>query len=461
MNRRQFIGGAFALAGAAAFARSTIGMPNLKVGILSDIHVSPPDMFGSQEAIDMLEKTLRFFLKENVDAVLIAGDLTNDGTMRELRVVADVWMRVFGGIDKGPAKVFVTGNHEKAYFNAAKRKKDFENPRYADGLYLDVSKNWKSVFGEEWSPFFIKTVKGYHFVGAHWAEWNREKEFRKFLKDNETRLSGGKPFFYTQHAHPSNTCYGDWIWHLNDGNPTQKVLADYPNAVAFSGHTHYTITDERSIWQGAFTSIGTGALRWLSLPPGRENGPLGKGAKRRMGNISWGSQGMVMSVWDDRMVFERYDFVNVEKIGDDWVVPFLRDSHGTREYSFENRMKRAQAPEFPKDATIKVTRRKGKGPDKCDEEQLVLSFPAASGKDSLSRPFDYEVSVQCEGKKVCTKLVYQPGVQWSPKRDTKTVTCVFGVCELPAEKLRFQVAPLNSFGQRGKACAFDKASIAD
>lgn len=454
MNRRQFIGGAFALAGAAAFARSTVGKPNLKVGILSDIHVSPPDMFGSQEAIDMLEKTLKFFLKGDVDAVLIAGDLTNDGTMRELRVVADVWSRVFGGIDKGPAKVFVTGNHEKAYFNAAKRKKDFVNPRYADGLYLDVRKNWKSVFGEAWSPFFVKTVKGYQFVGAHWAEWNNEKEFRKFLKDNEACLSGGKPFFYTQHAHPSNTCYGDWIWHLNDGNPTQKVLADYPNAVAFSGHTHYTITDERSIWQGAFTSIGTGALRWLSLPPGRENGPLGKGAKRRMGNISWGSQGMVMSVWDDRMVFERYDFVNVEKIGDDWVVPLLHDSNGPRKYSFESRMKRAQAPEFPKGAAIKVARCKGKGPDKCDEDQLVLSFPAASGKDSMSRPFDYEVSAlgveKGAAKPVCTKLVYQPGVQWSRKRDAKTVTCVFGMCELPAGRLRFEIVPLNSFGQRGK-----------
>ena len=94
MNRRQFIGGAFALAGAAAWAKSTVGAPNLKVGILSDIHVSTPDMFHSQEAIDMFEKTLRFFAKENVDAVLIAGDLTNDGMVRELKVVAETWARV-------------------------------------------------------------------------------------------------------------------------------------------------------------------------------------------------------------------------------------------------------------------------------------------------------------------------------------------------------------------------------
>ena len=51
--------------------------------------------------------------------------------------------------------------------------------------------------------------------------------------------------------------------------------------------------------------------------------------------------------------------------------------------------------------------------------------------------------------KVCTKFVYQPGVQWSPKRDAKTVTCVFGTCELPDAICRFAVVPLNSFGQRG------------
>ena len=173
-----------------------------------------------------------------------------------------------------------------------------------------------------------------------------------------------------------------------------------------------------------------------------------------MSTVAWGSQGMVMSVWNDRMVFERYDFVNVEKIGDDWVVPVLHDSRGKREFSFENRRAKACAPEFPKGAEISVSERTGKGPDKKDEPQIVLSFPAARGTDSLSRPFDYEVRTEyVEGdvvKPMRTKRVYQPGVQWSVKRDAKTVTCVFGVCELPPASYRFAVTPLNSLGQRGK-----------
>ena len=454
MNRREFIGGAFALAGAAAWAKASRGEAALKVGVLSDVHLSPPDMFGSQDAIDMFEKTLRFFKRREVDAVVIAGDLTNDGMMREMRVLADGWKKVFGGVDRGPVRVFTTGNHEVVAFNRARRKGELDNPRYTDALYLDVRKNWKALFGEEWRSLFVKKVKGYAFVGAHWAEWNDEKKLREFMTENRSVLGRDKPFFFVQHAHPQDSCYGTWTWHQKDGGATHKVLADYPNAVAFSGHTHYTITDERSVWQGAFTSLGTGALRWVSLPSGRENGPLGNGEGRRMGNIVWGSQGMVMSVWDDCMVFERYDFVNDEKLGDDWVVPVLRGKGGEREFSFASRRAKAAPPQFPEGAKITVSERVGKDPRKRDEPQVVLSFPAAKGAGSLSRPFDYEVAAEYVEsdivKPMCTKRVYQPGVQFCPRIDAKTVTCVFGKCELPTARYRFTVTPLNSLGLRGR-----------
>ena len=456
MNRRQFLGGIFSCAGAAALAHGQLGAPDLKVGILSDIHLSQPEHYSSQSAIDLFVQTLEFFKCEKVDAVLIAGDLTNDGTVAELKVVADAWRKVFSDHD-APERIFVTGNHERVYFNESKRRSDFENPRYADGLYRDVRTNWKAVFGEEWNPFFIKTVKGYAFVGAHWAEWNDEKALRAFLEANKSRLPLSRPFFYTQHAHPQNTCYGSWTWHQGDGGPTHKVLADYPNAVAFSGHTHYSITDERSVWQGAFTSIGTGSLRWLSMPGGRENGPLGNGEGTRMPNCICGTcpQGMVMSVWGGQMVFERYDLGNMEKLGDDWVVPVLHGSGDDREYSFSSRAAKSHAPEFPEGAEISISERIGKNPKNEPEHQFVVSFPSATGPDSLSRAFDYEVMAQYvendTEKPMRTKRVYQPGITQSVARIGKTVTCVFGECELPVAPYRFVVTPMNAFGLRGRS----------
>ena len=458
-TRRCFIGSLAASAGAAAFAGKTLGGPDLKVGVLSDIHLSQPEKHKSQDAIDMFRHVLEFFRKERVDAVLVAGDLTNGGTMTELRVVAAVWNEVFGKDANAPEKIFVTGNHEKVYFDQAKKKGELDSPVYADGLYLDVKKNWRELFGEEWSPFFIKTVKGYSFVGAHWMEWFKEKDFRAFLAANRAKLENGRPFFYTQHAHPKNTCYGPWTWHQWEGGPTDGVLADWPNAVAFSGHTHYSLTDQRSVWQGPFTSIGTAALRWLSLPYGRENGASELGLGRRMSQMCWGSQGMVMSVWGDRMVFERYDFVNNEKLGDDWVVPVLRSKDGEREYSFASRMSKAAAPEFPEGAKIALAERDGMSPKTATkqpekERQLVVKFPAAVGSDDLSRVFDYELAVDCVEsdvtRRMATKRVYQPGAHLNIRRTGAAVECVFGLCELPATTFHLSVTPMNSFGMRGK-----------
>ena len=458
-TRRCFIGSIVASAGAAAFAGKTLGQPDLKVGILSDIHLSPPEKHQSQGAIDMFRRVLEFYKKEGVDAVLIAGDLTNGGTMTEMRVVTAVWDEVFGKDAKAPERIFVTGNHEKVYFDQAKKKGELANPGYADGLYLDVRKNWMELFGEEWSPFFIKTVKGYSFVGAHWMEWFKVKDFQAFLAANRAKLENGRPFFYTQHAHPQNTCYGTCTWHQWEGGPTDKVLADWPNAVAFSGHTHYSLTDQRSVWQGSFTSIGTAALRWLSLPSGRENYGNELGLGRRMPQAFWGSQGMVMSVWDDRMVFERYDFWNNEKLGDDWVVPVLRSNDGAREYSFASRMAKAAAPEFPDGAKITLEVRDGMSPKTATkqpekERQLVVKFPPAVGVDDLSRVFDYEVAVDCIDADVtlrmATKRVYQPGAHMNIKRAGEAPTCVFGVCELPEATFHLSVTPMNSFGMRGK-----------
>ena len=151
--------------------------------------------------------------------------------------------------------MFVTGNHEKVYYEKAVKVGKLDGDTVRDGLYRDIRTNWKALFGEEWSPFFInKKVKGYSFVGAHWGENLDEKALRAFMDAHRAELAGTRPFFFVQHAHPKNTCYGPTAWDQRNGGCTAAVLSDYPNAVAFSGHTHYSLVDERSVWQGAFTS---------------------------------------------------------------------------------------------------------------------------------------------------------------------------------------------------------------
>ena len=454
VSRRWFLGSLVAGAGASAFAGRVKTAPDLTVGILSDIHLSAGKKYGSDVAAKDLIRVFKFFKEAQADAVVIAGDFTNNGTMEEMRVTNDSWKAAFGE-KGGPVRVWVTGNHEKVYYWQAKQRGDLTKPEYVDGLYKDIGRNWQELCGEPWSPFFIKKVKGYSFVGAHWGEWFDEKALRGFLAAHKTDLAPTRPFFFVQHAHPTDSCYGPWTWHQSDGGPTTKVLSGYPNAVAFSGHTHYTLTDERSVWQGAFTSVGTGSFRWLAMPAGRENSTLENGEGRRMGGNFGGSQGLLMRVWGDEMVFERYDLEHMEKLGDDWVVPVLHGTSDPRAYSFAARMSRTAAPEFALDAKATLTWRRGQSPAKKEEDQLVVSFPAAVGRgDSASRVYEYEVACQYVEddtvKPMRTKRAYHPWAQLGEKRAGRTASCVFGAEELPSAPYRIAVTPLNSFGMRGR-----------
>lgn len=67
------------------------------------------------------------------------------------------------------------------------------------------------------------------------------RELEKASKDTPD-----KPIFVMTHNQPKDTCYGSEDWGDSSLN---EVMSKYPNAVIFSGHSHYSILDERPIAQ--------------------------------------------------------------------------------------------------------------------------------------------------------------------------------------------------------------------
>ena len=112
IGRRGFLGGAAAFIGASG-CRS-LGLcgpkPELVFGVISDIHVTTP------ESTAAFRKALAYFRDRKVDAVVVAGDLSDWGLKSGLKYVADAWNSVFPG-DRAPdgrkvEKLFCTGNHD-------------------------------------------------------------------------------------------------------------------------------------------------------------------------------------------------------------------------------------------------------------------------------------------------------------------------------------------------------------
>lgn len=452
MDRRKFLKAAGLITGAMyvdlpTFAQkvSEMGAARLRIGILSDIHIT------TLASADTFRHALEYFRDNNVDGVLIAGDMADRGQESELKIVADTWYSVFPK-DKLPngqhvEKLFVYGNHDA---EPHKTKVNQIPDRKAE--------LWKKYFHEKYSEVYIKNVKGYNFVGAHWNGEEVSKEAPGFIESHADMLHGEKPFFYFQHAHLRHTTYGEWAWDPDDGKVTE-VLRNFPNAVAFSGHSHMPLNNEYCLWQGEFTSIGTSSLRYLCPLGARENSVVDGThekvpAQMEAINCDEGRQGMLLTIYDNNITIERREFVYDQPLADNWIIPWPLNG---AQMSFENRKKKAVAPEFAEGDKVSVRYiKKGKDRYGVKQEQVEARFPTVTTKRTGGvHAIDYEVQIEREFidtlEVVCSKRVYSPGFFFGEAQDDKDVVCLFGEKEIPVNKRwRFVARPCESFSKRGK-----------
>jgi len=452
VSRRQFVIGATsfaALFGSRAFAVpagsvATDGA-NLRFGVLSDVHLNKP---GDE---DTFLAALRYFAKANVDGVLIAGDIADSGRIEQLVRCGACWNAVFPG-NKGPdgrhvEKLFVYGNHDTDGWTWGADEQKRADPAYASLCITPETQasTWEKAFGEKYEPIWMKEVRGYRFIGAHWPAI---KDLGAFLKAHAAELGTAKPFFYTQHPHPRGTCFGSWAWGRDDGKST-AALSAFPNAVAFSGHSHYTLTDERTIWQGAFTSINTASLRYASCDyslyeniDGNGHGFRGENRKHLMKELETGNgrHGMVVSVLGDKLVIERRNFADGTSLGCDWVVPVPANGG----YTYDGRAAKRSAPAFAADAKATVEVKDG---------LATVSFPAAKSVDGC-RVFSYEVTATLTEDDIdlvqAQRRVMAPDFHLAETPEGRPGSCVFSLAELKARgRYVISIRPIECFGKKG------------
>ena len=462
--------------------------PRLTFGVVSDIHIRiAPGGNGMRPSHDCSTfiHTLEWFRDQKVDAVMVAGDLADTGLVKELEAVAAAWWQVFPG-NKAPdgrhvERVFITGNHDWdawTYDGGVFVKKLYpdEAERNRNLLFKDLKGNWERIMQEPYVPVYRKDVKGYSFIGAHWQDEpchpKCETAFRhvgKWFAENGAKLDPSKPFFYCQHAHLQNTVYGPWAWGHDSGETTVALKA-FPNAVAFSGHSHYSLTDERSIWQGGFTSLGTASLRACAVPgnelhpdSGYENAWGGQNAFKAMQPIPEKSkQGMLVRVFDDCIAFTRRDFAIDKMLGGDWVMPL--PAAKKQVFSFAARRAKQRPPAFAAGATLSVAkvevanrggRAKINGVKKdvpSEKKSAVrLDFPQADAVRA-TRPFAYEATFTSEDgktvvKRVLAANVFSPdGDYWSAKGESLTVC----LDQLPPAPFRIEVCAISSLEAKSR-----------
>lgn len=266
----------------------------LRVGVISDSQLTPffhrtPTTFESNLVAAF--KTLK---KLDCGLILFAGDICNRASKRGYATYKRALESAFG--DDKPVVQSIMGNHD--YYAHPCPRRLFERELHQ-------------------SPFTHFVVNGYHFIGASPDSCSMSRGYKKTRGFIEKELKKAeadgtdRPVFVTVHNAPRGTVYGSDRW----GDDSLAGLFDsHPRAVVFSGHTHYSLLDPRSFWQGAFTVFNTQSVSYVEMEKGKANGSVPPYAYTV-------PMGYVLDFSRDKIVVMRYNmFTGEEQLPDERII---------------------------------------------------------------------------------------------------------------------------------------------
>lgn len=237
--------------------------PVIRFAVTSDVHVNENDP-GRADRLGKMFQTMYAYADAHptyntVDAVVVVGDLTDDGSDIQYDIFNSI---VNENIRPETTLIPVMGNHE-----------------FGVGGHEGFERNMNS-------PLLIHTtVKGFHFIGMApdpsdtWHSPSQLLWMSKQLREAAAE-DGEKPIFTMQHGHIWNTVYVSRSWYTQMSIPLHMVFSRYPQIVNFSGHSHGPINNPLTVWQNSYTTIGTGTMKYFEMerditkstvPAGAEN----------------------------------------------------------------------------------------------------------------------------------------------------------------------------------------------
>ncbi len=310
------------------------------------------------------------------------------------------------GISQTPVQVTI-GNHDSVDHDVANMKAYYDKD--------EVAKNW---FPSD-TGYYHKEVNGLDFI---YLDSNHTTTAQKtFLSDTLAAIQSEKgansPIFVFLHI-PINGAQDDSSWTCSADWRT--ILANYPQAIVFSGHTHYSVTEDSSISQEAgFTAVNGGSMSYIER--------IDK-AKEMMWNSTDGTlkriyqfpstQGLTVEVYADRVEINRVtvnadrgdvklnNYVAVEPYdncgavaGDTWVIKRGSTTAEWKEnfqYEKAQRKANALAPNFAENAKPALS---------GIERTATVSFPQAENAQKVDK-YQIELINQSTGKADKTMKVW-------------------------------------------------------
>jgi predicted MPP superfamily phosphohydrolase len=211
-----------------------------RFAVLSDTHFDNTEN-GESATVKVSRALKNLVNKGGLDGIFVVGDITNDAELYQY----DHLVETFSNTENVPANIpvhYVMGNHDN--YNGGGSKVE----------YIFIQKTYQNMFQ-------YLEIKGFPFIligqtGVWESDYNHAAQ--RFLTESLADAAAnypGKPIFVFVHVPPINTCYGSTY-----GSPVfPPLLKPYPQVIVFSGHSHATIRNSSSFWQGEYTAVNEGS----------------------------------------------------------------------------------------------------------------------------------------------------------------------------------------------------------
>ncbi len=348
-----------------------------KIGVVSDTHVGYPDMDKSYErALTILER-----MSGGLDAIINAGDMTQDGLANQAKLYVDTTKKVID-LETTPI-ISCYGNHD-TYWSGCMSTQEFMTALGNDYFKFDENLSESA----EGNRHII--VNGYHFLTVQTQTYmpgnNVFSDATKMWLDNTINTivtaNPNAPVFVVGHSPVLNTIYGSYesdptgVWGANE--QLGHIFEKYPQVMYLSGHTHYSVNDERAVMQDKFTSILVGSTGDIELESGRIEGTA-------LGNRRTYSSGLLMEIDNlGNTRITRIDFAQDKVIKNTWIIPAPdQDNIHLTYYTKYRATQNNDAPAFSSNASIIA--------EKTGSDSVRVTFSVANDDDMV---YDYQITIK-------------------------------------------------------------------
>ncbi len=321
-------------------------------GAVSDVHINANATDSNAQKYIKALQLLKKYSGNKLDAITIAGDISassyDSGIGSAFQTITDAELGEDANV------FFVTGNHDAQsgqWNTLAQFYSDFAKYT-ADDLTSSQHDRGNRH----------KVINGYHYIAVNMMDyWNsseamfdtRDLEWLAKELEAARKDAPGQPIFVYVHAGVYGTTYGSDLYTGNywGSKLIHSYLENYPEVVTFSGHVHFPLADERTIYQKNFTSLNCGSVQYMAI----ENGYLQTGGKTTC-DASWGvSSGLLVQVdKNNNLKITRLDFANDSIIKQPFYIsaPDLENKSNLLHYNDDYFNLDNTAPVFSKSASV-------------------------------------------------------------------------------------------------------------